>query len=665
MEAAGVNTTRRFFVEPSPDRVDTETAFRLGAVSETLMAVVVGALVKGKLIAWEDRVTRRLPELGTLLRVIREEDEIAGTFTFAPREPAITPDTPQSYWDRRTIRDLVHNRCDRLPPTEAGLGVHEFPILGRAGLMRTIRYFTENDLAVSSFERERSERTAFSYALLALVLEGCGAPKHRQGIWHAFFTDSLVKLCMTTMTTISTKKVAKHGNMAHSRRLTSGRISEDRNGFDLWVSTARWAGDASEVFAPARGAWSNMDDMITFCARLLRILREHPEDCATLFAPPIPGQEQDRSDPQLIGWDSSWAPVQIPMFQDNPVYTEQQTGQQQFSLGQERAGYGILEVRLHQSISQGSDHQTAVAIVPDLDLAVIVLSDTGSRVPFAGLVTQLVLERVGGLRPIDLDTASLDRRRLGRSWYLRKMIDPWMAGRDLQRFFHGFAPADAPMVAFRLREMSGRYVNAGLRRSITLTATPMQMALFVRQLHWREIDLHWSVNTWRGEAGGNKSHRQLELLACICQMSMTLGPNRAHQRVTLLPYRGESNSETWSYLPLSERRAAIAGLSHYRKPEQTLVRAIRSPTQGIIVALEVDIGGRLVRFDKDIRDINTPQPQRDHKYWSRRIRRDYLHLSPTFMRERSQSPLPPVPAPVDMPDADYLRRRIWNAPTSF
>lgn len=623
---------RRHFQESTNDDVDRHTMFKIGALSETLTALVVCALVKHEILTWETPISRYLPELGTSIPVVLPDDEIMQRLTFTPSPNSGKPMGKLTYWDQQSLRDLVTHKCHRLPPTDVGYGLHEWPILERPGLIRTVKYFT-SDKAFLDSEPSRSEKTAFSYALIGSLLQTLGGPDtSKEEVWYAFLKTWLLKVCMSQGTTCRTEDMAQTNNVVLPRRLVSDVEGAD----EVMVDTNRWAMDEKDVFTPAVGIWSNMEDMMGLCAWILRSPKHKREDREDIFGPTEPGDRFSLStDYANIGLSLRRTILRFPsVAESGPIEHEDE---RQFSLRRERSDGGVLGVRVYESMSKGSDHNNSITLLPEIDLAVIVLSGTGTRVPFAEIVTQYVLQKVAHLPSIDVLGLATAKRDLQRNWYHGRILKPWEEGRDLKGFFQRFGPVDCPNVAALLRETVGRYENVELRRSITLTAHPIQMGLFLKRGgEWKPSNLADSIETPRDAIWRDKTNDELATLARMCQMSMAIGQDLDHQKITIVPYKATQGCEWWSFLPSTEKDAYVSGCGYVRRMEQSLVKIMRLMDEGEIPFLIVDIGGRSVRFTKVITDVQSAS-----QYWNNRLRSDYKLVSPVFVRQETDHPLPP------------------------
>ena len=150
--------------------VDELTLFKLGSCSEILTGLLLNGMIDHGYIDWDDPVSKYVPELAGSGPNPGQVQKIEDALTFGPRSPQ-QPAPEQSYWDCRTIRDLALNRCYRLPPTDAGFGLHSMPKLDQAGLIRTIKYYSENNLRDVKIDTSPPISTAFTYALLGLIID--------------------------------------------------------------------------------------------------------------------------------------------------------------------------------------------------------------------------------------------------------------------------------------------------------------------------------------------------------------------------------------------------------------------------------------------------------------------------------------------------------------
>lgn len=633
-------------------RVDMYTRFKLGTLTETLTALLINGLVNKGALDWEAPVTRYLPELGAPV-VITREQEIANRLTFAPMSGR-RPKQNLTYWDRHSVRDLILNKCHRLPPTEAGHGLHGLPVVRhRRELITTIKHFTKTEWPVFSFERPASEKTAFTYALLGLIVKrivrrhrsptgkrkgkGKGKAKGKARAraqkrgpgdrWRRLLRRSVTRPQMPTGTTARTARVQKSGNFVLPRRAVSAKGPRP-----TYVEWARWATKGRDVFAPAAGLYSNGHDMLNLAGWLLDTIDHRGREMRAMFARDhIAPPETTRAgalESRCLGWA-----LESGRLWSGPGRDDASTG------GGSDAGAG--KHFLFRANSNGGDHTASVTIVPDFNIAVVVLATTATGVDFATHATHLVLMAISPLtRPLNICALVKEERDRKKRWYRERMLAPWIRARHLGNFFKALMPMTRDKLSRLVGEMVGVYRNTSLQRYITLSAHPAQMV--------HQPGGPWGPTMTTGDdlTGADACHtadlpptgRALEIFGRMCQLMMVSGHDHRHQALTLLPHHAEYTTqhgirtEWWSFLPRTEKEFFAHGCGHLRTMEQSLVRVEKVEGSDWVSAITVDIGGRAVRFDKML-----PFDADDNGGWDRscEVRRDWQRLEPLVGRTKA------------------------------
>ena len=615
--------------------VDQRTLFRLGAVSEALTAVTVNGLIRRGLLDWDASVAHYLPELSSASRIRSVSEEITERITFT-RAPARAREPNGGYWDLCTVKDLALHNSSRLPPTAAGYGLHGMPVLDQAQLIKTVKYFTGTGPSVSSYGRLRSEPSAFNYALLGLIIEKIGQDLLRHGgkAWYDSLKAALLERRMPWGTTARTAELRGKGNGVVSHRLVNDRRPEK-----TYIEMSRWMAGEDDVFAPALGLFSNLEDMVHFCCWLLDSIKHRPLEMTPMFPrdnPAQPASPSTRSS-QRLGWTVTTIPLtDVSTKVDDP---RRSPGERTRSLSRRVSGASSLpgsSIRIYRSKSNGIDHSTSVTLCPGLDFAVVVLSNPSDGVDFAEHVTQVILEAVcPSTPPPDICALAIEEARLNRKWYRDKILTPWVKARDLGSFFRGYSSTDVDQLRTLVLQTVGIYYHEGLERYITLSAHERQMTLSSGQAYGTDSS-HTNDGAGRIDLDMDplKTSPRLEAMARMCQMAMAFDDNYPHQIIALVPHHADLRTvaglrtEWWSYLPTMEKDLYAAGCGHLRAMEQSLVRIERSsPTD--VMAILVDIGGRTVRFDRVAMAHVGGTADTD---WPYEIRRDHRRLDDSFDR---------------------------------
>lgn len=561
--------------------VDELTLFKLGSCSESLTALLLNGMINQGYIDWNDPVAKYIPELAGGASDPVEVEKIEKRLTFGPSTKQ-EAEVEKSYWDCRTIRDLALNKCHRLPSTSAGFGLHAMHKLDQADLIRTIKYFGENKLPYSNPEMAQPTSTAFTYALIGLILDRAWSERNeqaadsdkRRSFWYESMTGTILEPRMDKGTTARPVEVQSTKNYVHSSHCLHSREKYK------YVDDPFWKLDETDLFAPATGCWSNIDDMMALCHWILWSVRTRPDEMRRIFQPEREVEVDLLGGHGNVGLGLGWVVTSL-----SAVSSLAQAKSSTPAEAGSPTSRGHVEgtctqaaraSRLFQSRSFEYGHSACVTILPDEDIAVVALSNTGGRVVMADCATRLALEWCLGIGdPNEVLRSALNQREDARAWYAEHMLAPWREAKDLQSFFERFAPGDVENASLLVKEMVGTYSNSGLERRIVLSAHPWQMAHGTGRAP-SAISLPNSV-----EASA-KSPRQLDLLAEMCQLVMALDSDLGHQCVNLLPHHVDNlgNSlfrrEWWSFLPTDEKQLCMTGCGHLQTPEESMVRVVRN-----------------------------------------------------------------------------------------
>ncbi|WP_457796741.1 serine hydrolase [Methylocystis sp. S23] len=202
LKGFGVRRARR------PERVDADTAFALASLSKPLATTVVAGLVSDKVVSWDDRIVRHLPD-------------------FAMSDPWITREI--------TLRDMFCHRSGL--PDHAGDLLEDIGY-GRDEVLRRLRYVKP----AGDF------RASYAYTNFGFTAAAVAAARAAGKSWEDLSSERLYRRLGMTGTT------SRHADFTARANRAFGHIRRD----GAWVVGEQREPDAQ---SPAGGASSSARDM--------------------------------------------------------------------------------------------------------------------------------------------------------------------------------------------------------------------------------------------------------------------------------------------------------------------------------------------------------------------------------------------------------------------